>query len=159
MDFVDFLNFAVALYPSKTRSFTTFLVVFFSGEAKTMVHRDDVTRTIHVLAHATVLGQAPFPASRQTRDAVRSMMVDAGLVAVDSDTGRITSAPGVAAEFDLLLYVIGLNEPGDFMETEDWDAIEEAFPQGATEEQCLPFYKRKIFAAYAQRYLPSSACQ
>jgi hypothetical protein len=70
-----------------------------------------------------------------------------------------TFTTDAGSELNLLLFVIGHNEPSDFMESEDWQEIEDDYPLGATEEQCLPYFRRKIFGAYAARYLPSMSRQ
>jgi hypothetical protein len=122
-----------------------------------MVQRDDVTRTLHRLAHAAYFGQATWPASRETNEALHAMMLEAKLIRMIDDRGSFVSEPGVAAELDLLLYVIGHNDPGDFPEltVDDWHELE----QLGSWEACLAAIKPRIFAAYERRFIASGARQ
>jgi hypothetical protein len=131
-------------------------------EELVMFCRDDVIRTLHRLAFAAFCGRAPWPCSRETNEALDVLLLRAGMkvAAPEHGPGTYTTPRDVAAETELLLYVIGHYDPCDFMEPADWDEVDEAYPRGdATREQCEPFYKRKIFAAYAQRYVRSGTCQ
>jgi hypothetical protein len=108
-----------------------------------------VLLTLHRLAFAAFCGGAPWRCSSETNEALHALLPSARDL-----------PPDVAAEIELLCFVVGHYEPDEYLEPEDWDEIELEFPRGgATREQCLPYAKRKIFAAYARRHVLSARAQ
>jgi hypothetical protein len=121
--------------------------------------RDEVTRILHQHAHAIVFEQAPWPASRETRDALWQMMIDAELVSIDPDTRYIHRlVPGFNAEYDLLLYVIGLGDPYDFF-FEHADEEQKQDMADVPNEVVFALTKRMLFNAYGRRFLRSRSRQ
>jgi hypothetical protein len=119
-----------------------------------MLHRDDVIRTLYQFAHAAIRGQAPWPARRETNEALYAMLLEVGLIrevdGPDGYEGSFVIDDGI----ELLTFVIGYRDPYEFpgLTIEDWHELERL----QSEEAVLAAIKARIFTAYAG---PSGACQ
>jgi hypothetical protein len=120
--------------------------------------KEEALRTLRRLAHAVYCGQAPWPSSTERNKEISQMCVRAGLFipVPGAPSGDFTIAE--EPDLELLLFVIGLNEPTDAVDDDafglSWDDLEHK-----SEAEALPIIKRAVFAAYERRFMQQTGAQ